>query len=866
MTLTKPNKILIYGLIVLLAIGASIFFALDFIVEYWWFGTLDYSAYFLRREGYLALIVGSIFLLISTLIYSNFSLITQNIKCTASQDEATIENSWFRRLFTKRSLLKFLPLSMLFTLPILIPVALNWDSFLLFFFQVKSGIEEPIFGKDISFYLFSYPVYKLIYLELIATFSLILLATAFFYWNCYKKIKDKTSKSSNFPVAGKIHLSCLIAILVCIQVWAIYLDRAGLVYESRHEPIFSGPGFVEMNYSLPLIWLTFFAFLSVAISSVYYIFQKKGSKVIASFSIVFIAMIGLRNTSFLPDIVERFYVQPSPVKTEGKYIKNNIDATLHAFDLDNIERIEYPVSSSLDPQVSVKISENLRNIPLWDQDLLDDVFNQLQSIRPFFNFPAVSVDRYQLDNQIHQVNVATRELLFEQLPEGAQTWQNKHLVYTHGFGAVITPSQQTPNQPPQWLLKNLSLTTEHERLRLDRPEIFYGRADYSYVFVPNDAEINFLQTPNSQPNEDYQGTGGLKMSSLLKKMMMAAYLQDQTLFFSRIVSDQSKALIRRNIFQRVKEITPFLQVESSPHPVIANHKLYWIMDGFTTSSRYPAVKPVPSPYYQSDSPSDNEEMINYIRNSVTIVIDAYNGTVDYYIVDEQDPIIASYKRAYPTLFKNKSEMPVALVGQQNYPQQLLNLQMQIYSRYHQTDPEIFYKQSDTLEIAKDQGQAIAPYYLMIDSIDKPSDIEAETQGFLLLSPLSPVGRDNLRLLALAGCFGIEKCNSDYSDSIKIFDFPTDIQVTGPAQINAIIDQTPEISQQLTLWDQRGSSVIRGRLIIMPVEDTLLYIQPIYLKASAATRFPQLVRVVVVLGKQAVMDTSIKAAFEQLQKK
>jgi len=538
---------------------------------------------------------------------------------------------------------------------------------------------------------------------------------------------------------------------------------------------------------------------------------------------------------------------------------------LHAFNLDQIERIEYPVSSSLDPQVSVKISENLRNIPLWDQDLLDDMYNQLQSIRPFFSFPKALVDRYQLDNQIHQVNIATRELLFEQLPEGAQNWQNKHLVYTHGFGAVITPSQQTPNQPPQWLLKNLSLTTEHERLKLDYPEIFYGLADYSYAIVPNDAEINFLKTPNSQPNQDYQGTGGLKMSSLLKKLMMATYLQDQTLFFSRIVSDQSKALIRRNIFQRVKAITPFLQMETSPHPVIVNHKLYWIMDAFTTSSHYPAVKPMPSPYHQGESSSDNEEKINYIRNSVAIVIDAYNGTVDYYIVDEQDPIIASYKRAYPGLFKNKSEMPVALVGHQNYPQQLLNLQMQIYSRYHQTNPEIFYKQSDTLEIAKDQGQAITPYYLMIDAIDKPDEVEAKTEGFLLLSPLSPIGRDNLRLLALAGCFDIEKCKTNYSDTIKIFDFPMDKQVTGPAQINAIIDQTPEISQQFTLWDQRGSNVIRGRLIIMPVEETLLYIQPIYLKATTATRFPQLVRVIVVLGKKAVMDTSIKAAFEQLRK-
>ena len=855
-------KILSYAFIAILGIGAFIFFSMDYLMDLWWFTSLGYEFYFLKRDGYLASLLTSIILVFSPLIYVNFLLVTKIIKPDANQTNH--ENfSWIAKFLNKRAIKVFIPLSILLTIPILVPVALNWESFLLFFFSIKSGVVDPAYGKDISFYLFSYPVYTLVYQELLVTFSLLFTIIALFYWTSYKKVADS---SAGFPIAGKIHLTCLIAIIVLLEAWSIALERIDYLYVSRHEPIFFGPGFVEMNAGVPLIWLTFFAFLGAAIATVYFIFQKKGIKFIAGFTVAFIIIVVIRNTSFIPGLIEKIYVKPNPVKSEGKFIQFNIDATLNAFELDQVDQIDYPALSSLNPQITTKISEELTNIPVWDNDLLLDVYEQLQTIRPFFSFFSVAVDRYTFENREHQVNIGARELSLNKLPEAAKTWNNKHLVYTHGYGAVITPSQQKANQPPQWLLKNISLTTQHEKFKIQRPEIFYGLADYSYAIVPNNAPTTFNNSANPELNSAYQGSGGLRISSLLRKLIIASFLGDKNIFFSKSITDQSRVLLRRNINSRVKAITPFLHLDSSPYPVIANNKIYWIVDAYTTSNIYPIVKPVPSPFHISDSPADEQETLNYIRNSVKIIIDAYNGTVDYYIVDERDPIIAAYRRAYPSLFKNITEMPEVFVKHLSYPQQLFTLQMQIYSRFHQTNPEVFYQQSDTLDFAKQDGKPINPYYLIVDPLEKPTEEESDYQNFILVSPMSPIGRDNLRLVAVAGCFKKEHCDKQYSATIRSFNFPLDVQIDGPSQINALINQTPEISRQLSLWNQRGSKVIQGRMIIMPVEKTVLYIQPIYLQASSKTNFPQLVRVVAVLGQQAVMDISLQAAFSKLQKK
>ena len=337
------------------------------------------------------------------------------------------------------------------------------------------------------------------------------------------------------------------------------------------------------------------------------------------------------------------------------------------------------------------------------------------------------------------------------------------------------------------------------------------------------------------------------------------------MLFSTSVNNRSRLLILRNIKERIATIAPFLKQDSSPYPVIVDQKIYWIIDAYTTSDLYPVVQPVDSPFVEHD-PEKEPETINYVRNSIKIIVDAYNGSVDFYIVDPDDPIVSAYKSAYPTLFKSMSDMPKQFIRHLSYPQDLFSLQMQIYARYHQTDPNVFYQQSQALQFATMEGNVMIPYYLTIDILDKPGRRESEHEKFVLVNPYSPIGRDNLNSIVLAGCLDVENCNDEYIADIYFYAFPENVQVDGPEQVNALIEQNPEISSLFSLWDQRGSKVIRGRMLILPIEKSILYIQPIYLVSSATTSFPQLARIIVSMNQETAMGNSVESAYKQLEQK
>lgn len=866
---TRRLRLIAFTLIILAILAAGLYYGKDFLMELWWYTSLDLASYFLLRETYHIAAIAVLVLLLAAMVFANLHIagkIQQAATGIAAPDGSELpgrQRSLLNRLFHFASPLQNMLVSLLLALVLVLPLYPAWEDFLLYFASSPAGIQDPAYGKDISYYLFSYPVHRLLQRELLLVFILLLVVLAIFY----RREQRKSSEHKDaLPLPGKIHLTALILAILFIEAWGIYLERIGLLYESRHEPVFFGPGFVEMRYGLPLLWLKFISFLGAGLTGVFYLHHRKGAGYIAAFGAAFLLFTGLKNLPLLPELLEEYYVKSNPVAAEQRYMQYNINATLHAFGLNRLEKIEYPLLSSLTLEVNAEISEELHNIPVWDNDLLSNVYQQLQAIRPFYRFDDIAVDRYTLNGRESQVNIAARELAFGKLPAEAQTWNNRHLIYTHGYGAVITPSDQQAGKPMRWLLKNITLDTAHESLKITRPEIYYGLADYSYAIVPNSAPSSFGKTTADDLISTYQGSGGLKLSSLLHKLVVSAYLGDSDIFFSTAITSQSRILVRRNIRERIHAITPFLQLDANPYPVILDGKIYWIVDAYTTSTRYPLVKPVTAPFDAEDSENQVSDQINYVRNSVKIIVDAYHGKVDYYIVDHQDPVIDTYRRLYPTLFKDISRMPKGFIRHLNYPRALFTLQMQIYSRYHQQRPEVFYQQSDTLEFPEQGGEAITPYYLLLDPLEKPTVSDSEYQSFLLVSPMSPVGRENLRLIAVAGCFDNERCRETFSNNIQIYHFPRDIQVEGPAQISGIMDQNPEISRQLTLWNQRGSKVIRGKMIIVPVERSLLYIQPLYLSATSATGFPQLARIVVVMNRQAVMDTSLSGAFRQLQKK
>ena len=843
-------KLLFKIIIALLFLGFAAYLASDFLLEFWWFSSLDLGAFFLLRESYAGLVCVGSSIVFSSVVYFNLAYIPRAL----ALDSESARKGLVGQLQSNKKLL-FL-LALLITIPLLTPVFNHWESFLLYYFGAESELIDPVYGKNISYYLFSYPVYELIQDELLAVLSLLLVLVSGLYYVFYKTYPNKLD---GFSSAAKVHLSVLMTLLVLVQAWSIALERIELLYENRHLPVFYGPGFVEMNYQLPLIWFSFLLFLITVIAWVYSLYtgNKKYTAIVLGIS--YLLVLGVKESELIPDLMHDYYVQSNPIDAESTYIAQHIKATQDAFNLADITEIDYPLESSLSPLSRVEISRELDNIPLWDNDLLLPVYEQLQSIRPFFSFQQVAVDRYQLGGKNRQVNVAARELDYQSLAPEAQNWRNKHLFYTHGYGLVMAPSNQQANQGMQWLLSGFDQAVEFDKLKLEQPEIYYGMADYPYALVPNSESLNGSDKSAGDMRTDYQGAGGLALTSLFTKAVASAYLKDERVFFSASINNETRLLVRRNILKRIQAIAPFLSLDSEPYPVLMNHKIYWVVDAYTTSDLYPLVEPV-------TLGKSNARSFNYARNSVKIVVDAYNGAVDFYVVDDQDSLIKTYQRLYPTLFKKLADAPQEIIKHFSYPKAWFALQMRLYARFHQADPEVFYQQSEALEFASMNEEQVEPYYLTIDIDEDAQTQQNEQQKFILVSPLSPLGRENLASVAIAGCLKAIHCNEHYQDDIYLYKFPQDMQVEGPAQISALMNQNPDISAQLTLWDQRGSKVIRGRMIIIPVEHSLLYIQPLYLAATSEQGFPSLAKVLIAMNRHTAVADSLSLAFSALQEK
>jgi len=841
-------KLLLKIFIALLLAGVFAYFASEFLLELWWFSSLKLGMFFLLRESYAVLVSLSITLVLATCVFINLFTIPRALGYQADN-----ENKGLLSLLQGHTKLLCL-FSLLVAVLMLIPVYTHWESFLLYFYAAPSELTDPVYSRDISYYLFSYPIYDLIQKDLLWFFVLLLGLDSFLYFLFYKK-------QQVLPVAAKLHIAILVTILVVIQAWSIALERVNMLYEDRHMPVFYGPGFVEMNYHLPLIWLSFLLFLGTAITTVYSLYTGNKRKLAMGFGLAYLVILGIKHIDFIPNMIDDYYVGSNPVAAEAKNIQQHIKATSDAFNFADITEIDYELESSLTPLSSREIKRELNNVPLWDDKLILPVFEQLQSIRPYFSFYQVAVDRYELGGKNVQVNTAARELDYQSLAAEAKNWRNRHLVYTHGYGMVMTPSSQIANQPMQWILQNFGQTPEFDKLLIEQPKIYYGLADYLYAIVPNTESLKPGNNTSGDMSSDYQGSGGLPLASLFTKAVVSAFLKDERIFFSAGINKQSRVLVRRNIFKRIKAIAPFLLLDDEPYPILVQNKIYWIVDAYTASDRYPLVEPV-----KLTKISKYGETSNYVRNSVKIIVDAYNGSVGFYVVDNDDPIINTYQRIYPGLFRQMAAMPKPFIRHLSYPKAWFTLQMQLYARFHQTNPEIFYQQSEAMELASMDDKPVEPYFLTLDIDEHPSAPPDDRQKFVLVSPLSPIGRENLDSVAIAGCLTAIHCKEHYQDDIFIYKFSKDLQVEGPAQISALMNQNPDISRQFTLWNQRGSKIIRGRMIIVPVEHSLLYIQPIYLVADSAQGFPALAKVIVAMNRHSVMADSLALAFTQLQQK
>lgn len=856
------KRILLYssaGAFFLVVLYVAFYFVfLDLFVDLWWFRSLDYEGYFWLRLLYRFFIGGGVTLAFFSIFFFHFWISSTYLGMNREMGQLPGSQKLLQ-LFQSGSLRVYTPLSLILAIAVAIPLYQQWESALLFFFGTSSGINDQVFNNDISFYLFDYPVFQLIQEELLITAILLFVFITLLYWIEHRLL---AAGIREYPLGAKIHLAVLWGFVVLFVVWGFMLDRFSLLHVDRHEPVFFGPGFVEIRYYLPLIWLSIFAFLGIAISALVLAFQRsKVTKTILIISIVsLVCVVGLRNIVFIPNLIERFIVKPNPVKAEKHFMEHNIQATLHAYGLDDVETIDFAVT--LTPEADLAkwaTAEHLQNIPVWDRRLLDDVYQQLQGIRPYYHFASVDEDRYLINGRKVQVNIAAREMNIVKLPKEARSWENQYLRYTHGYGAVITPAAQAGGKPIEWYLRDLNLHSD-VGMKVEIPDIYYGLENLERVIAPNELTIVGLSGSSTEPLKNYVGKGGVPIPSLFRKVLFSFYFKDEKIFFSTNINTDSKILFHRNIKQRISYLAPYLSLDSDPYLVLTPKGFFWIQDAYTLSDWYPVSKDSKH-QFDINLQDVQEKHFNYIRNAVKVVVDAYNGSTHFYIADPSDPIIQAYNRAYPGVFRELKEIPVELQSHLRYPRDLLYIQMQVYAKYHQTEPELFYQQAETWNFPKAGGKEIKPYFLTTELEGCP-----DMDKFVLIEPMTPIGRDNLSGLAIAGSLSAEKCETGYTQKIVMFKFKKDIQVDGPSQISALIDQDTEISERFTLWDQRGSTVTRGRMVILPVGHSLLYVEPVYLISETKTKIPELVRIIVGMGSEVVMEKSLEEGFKKLEAK
>ncbi len=818
----------------------------DFLVDIWWFQYLGYGFYFWQKLFYRYVVFIGFTLLFLLIFFLNFWVASRFLGRVSLEEIKPA--SWgrlrYRRLletFRRRSLKFYLPFSFLLAVLIAFPLYQQWENTLLFLAAPPAGLLDPVYGKDISYYLFALPIYQLLLRELLLAVVLLFLGLSLLYWRESRLLADQELP---LPRGARVHLSVLVILGFLIGAWGFILQRHNLLYDTSHVPLFSGPGFVEMRIILPLIWLSIVFLLAVAVSLIFFIHTRRGWKVVLACVVLFLTALGLRYSTFLPQLVQRYIVAPNEIARERPFINHNIQATLAAYDLTRVETRNYPIDDvPLDVQ-SPKVRTILANIPVWDYEVLLDVFQQLQELRTYYQFEAVDVDRYTVRDRYQQVFLSARELNLKKLPPAARNWVNERLKYTHGHGLVMIPAAQRGEEPMTWFFRDIPPRSDFG-LQIEQSEIYYGLGECPPIIAPNDSgEISYpLDGTNRMVN--YSGRGGVPVSSLFRKLIFALYFGEKDILFTTKTNPQSRMQFRRNILERIKTLTPFFILDRDPYLVATPQRLYWIQDAYTISNRYP--------YSQAFN-----RQINYIRNSIKIVVDAYDGTVDYYLADPRDPIARAYSRIYPTLIKDLEHLPAELRKHIRYPRDIFNIQMSIYTKYHMTDPEVFYKHEDIWEFSEIpvDGKMVRmePKYLTLPLLNKEKD------EFLLLTSMNPKARTNLRSLCVVGC------DAPNYGKFVIFSFPRGILVNGPQQVDAFINQDTVISQQFTLWNQMGSEVFRGKMIILPIKGSIIYIQPVYLRATSGVTIPQLKRLILSKGELVVMEPSLQQGLESLNER
>jgi uncharacterized protein len=796
----------------------------SFYTDWYWFDSLQLtSVFFTRIWASLGLfLVGA---LVAFLFFAANVLIARRLEPFGLTNTIVDQISFAVGV---RIMTMVLVVGALFALLMGAGLSSRWEELLLYLNHRDYGMADPIFQQDVSFFLFTLPVWQIVRGWLLMVTIVTLIASAV--------VAGVGIRGWSISTPVLIHLAILAALLLALMAWGYRISAFELLYSRRGATF--GAGYTDVHAQLPvynlLMIVTFVAAASLLVAAV----LRRGWRAIVAVLGVW-AVLAVVAGSLYPSIIQRFQVAPNELTLETEYIAHNIQYTRAAFDLDRIETQPYVGNQPLTAETLRQGSETVLNIRLWDYRPLLQTYNQVQALTQYYEFNDIDVDRYVIDGRLRQVMIAARELVPERLNPEAQTWVNRRLVYTHGYGVAVSPVAQVSRDGlPTFLLKDLP---PQGLIELTTPQLYFGELTNDYV-IGRTRQPEFDYSRGDQLiTTSFAANTGIDMT-LSARLLFALHFADLNMILNQDITNESQLLWRRNIAERVRDVAPFLQFDRDPYIVIGEDGgLYWFHDAYTMSGHFPYSTPLPNG-------------LNYIRNAVKVVTNAYDGSMTFYVADPNDPIIAAYERIFPDLFVPISEMPDDLRSHIRYPNDIFTVQAEVYRLYHMTIPSDFYNREDVWawpeELFDDQVVRMEPYYVLMELPDRPG------LQFMQILPFTPANRENMTAWLAA--------HSDpefYGQKVS-YEFGKETLYFGPKQIEARIDQDGVISSQLALWNQQGSSVIRGNLIIIPLGNSLLYVEPLYLQAATG-RIPELRRVVLATGERVIMAPNLGLALAEL---
>jgi len=842
----------------LIAVAVVLFFVLTslrgiagFYTDYLWFGELGFSSVWRGLVGtkiLLALTFSALFFAVLLVNLVIADRLAPRFRPVSAEDQVVQR---YRQLIGNNAAKLRVAVALVFALLAGGGVSAQWNNWILFRNGVSFGTKDPQFGRDIGFFVFKLPFLSFAANWAFVAMVVVAVVTASaHYLNGGIRLQ---TPGQRVTAQVKAHLSVLLGILALIQAAKYFLRRYELNFSTRG--VVDGATYTDVNAQLRAFELLIL--ISLVGFVLFLLNIRRRGWVLPAIGVGLWAFVALIVGSIIPAVMQKFVVNPAEIDKERPFIERNIKATREAYGLDTVEEKPFAYDEQLTAAGLEQNSETVRNVRLWDPSFVGQTFQKLQEIRSYYQFNLPDIDRYRIDGKVTQTIVSARELNPADLP-GSESWVNRHLSYTHGFGAVVAPANAvTPDGKPDFILRNVPPVGSPE---VKQPRLYYGERIGGYAIVNSkQREIDFQKSEGETEFSTYDGAGGVRLKSLLRRAALALRFADVNFLISNLVTPESRAIYVRDINERVRTAAPFLRYDADPYPAIIDGRILWIQDAYTASNHYPYSQR--ANLDRVPEGSDLKAPFNYARNSVKVVIDAYDGTTKFYLVDDKDPVARAYAKAFPELFTPGSEVSPELRSHFRYPEDLFRVQTNMFGRYHITGPEDFYNAGDAWNISQDPGSGsptptqqardkkMDPTYLLLRLPGDPDE------SFLLLQPFVPASARDERQQNLTAFMTAKSDPEDYG-KLQAFVMPRGTQIDGPAIVDARTSADADISREITLLNQQGSEVLLGNVLVIPVENSLLYIRPLYVQ-SKRNPLPELKKVIVVFGEKAVMRDSLQ---------